>query len=262
MASKTALITGASSGIGRELARLFAADGHNLVLVARDEVRLGQLAEELRGAHGVDVTVLPKDLASPQAADEIAAELSRLGVEVDALVNNAGFNVYGAFADTDGQRELQMLQVNVVALTRLTKLLLRGMLARRTGRILNIGSTGSFAPGPFDAVYCASKAYVLSFSEAIAEELAGTGVTVTALCPGATKTEFAERAGMTDTPMFRGRLAEPADVALLGYRALMRGRRVAIHGLGNALMTFSIRLSPRAMVASVGRRMLLGAGTN
>lgn len=258
----TALITGASSGIGRELAGLLARDGHDVVLVARSELRLQALAEELRAAHGVQATVLPADLAAPSAADEIAAELERRGLEIEVLVNCAGFNVYGAFATTDAERELQMLQVNVVSLTRLTKLLLPAMLRRGSGRILNIGSTGSFAPGPFDAVYCASKAFVLSFTEALAEELEGTGVTATALCPGPTATEFAERAGMTGTPLFRGRVARAAEVAAIGYRAMMRGRRVVVPGLGNMLLTFSVRLSPRTMVASIGRKMLAAEGAS
>lgn len=258
----TALITGASSGIGREFAGLLARDGYDVVLVARSELRLQALAEELRAAHAVQATVLPTDLAVPSAVDEIVAELERRGLEIEVLVNCAGFNVYGAFATTDAERELQMLQVNVVSLTRLTKLLLPGMLRRGTGRILNIGSTGSFAPGPFDAVYCASKAFVLSFTEALAEELEGTGVTATALCPGPTATEFAERAGMTGTPLFRGRVASASEVAAAGYRATMRGRRVVVPGLGNMLLTFSVRLSPRTMVASIGRKMLAVEGAS
>jgi len=257
---RTALITGASSGIGYELTKRFASDEFDLVLVARNVERLEQVATEMRERYGATVTVLPKDQAEPAAADEIAAALAARGIDVDALVNNAGFNVYGPFHDTDGERELAMLQVNIVALTRLTKLLLPAMVRRGSGRILNIGSTGSFAPGPFDAVYCASKAYVLSFSEAIAEELEGTGVTVTALCPGATRTRFAERAGMTATPMFSGRVAEASDVAAIGYRALMDGRRVVVPGLANALLAFSVRLSPRRLVASIGRRMLVTEG--
>lgn len=257
---KTALITGASSGIGYELTRLFARDGFDVVLVARDAERLEQVAREMRERHGATVAVLPKDLAEPGAVDEIAAALHAGGIEVDTLVNNAGFNVYGPFCETDGNREMAMLQVNLVALTRLTKLLLPAMARHGSGRVLNIGSTGSFAPGPFDAVYCATKAYVLSFSEAIAEELEGTGVTVTALCPGATRTRFAERAGMTGTPMFRGRVAEASDVAAVGYRALMDGRRVVVPGRMNALLAFSVRLSPRRLVASIGKRMLVAEG--
>lgn len=256
-ARKTALVTGASSGIGRELARLFARDGYDLVLVARNATRLEALAAEVRESHGTHALVLPTDLALPSAADEVYAHIESRGIRVDALVNNAGFNVYGPFAETDAAAELDMLQVNVIALTRLTKLVLPGMVRRGSGRILNLGSTGSFAPGPFDAVYCASKAYVLSFSEALAAELEGTGVTVTALCPGPTRTAFATRAGMTETPLFSGRVAEPSGVAETGYRALMRGRRVIVPGIGNALLAFSVRLSPRTLVASVGRRMLL-----
>lgn len=258
----TALVTGASSGIGLEFARLLARDGHSLVLVARDATRLERLAAELREAHGVAVIVHECDLSAPDCVQGIAAMLSDRAVEVDVLVNSAGFNIYGPFSETDGLAELQMLQVNIVALTELTKRLLPGMLARRRGWVLNVGSTGSFAPGPFDAVYCASKAYVLSFSEAIAEEVVGSGVTVTALCPGATRTRFAERAGMARTRMFRARLADPASVAAAGYRGLLRGRRVVIPGLMNALMTASIRLSPRSTVASISRRMLSMKGAS
>lgn len=253
---KTALITGASSGIGLELARLFAAEGHDLVLVARNAARMTALADELEAKHGVSVIVIAKDLTVQGAANEIMAELANRELLVDSLVNCAGFNVYGRFDLTDARSELDMLQVNIIALTQLTKLLLPGMMRRGSGRILNVGSTGSFAPGPFDAVYCASKAYVLSFSEALATELEGTGVTVTVLCPGATRTRFAERAQMTGTAMFRGRTADPASVARTGYRAMKAGKRVVIPGVANALMTFSIRLSPRGLVAAISKRML------
>jgi uncharacterized protein len=201
---KTALITGASSGIGYELAGLFASSGHDLVLVARNEQRLSRLAEELQQRIGVAVTVLVKDLAAPRAAEEIVVELQNRSLHVDILVNNAGFGEYGPFHETSLERKLQMIQVNVAELTQLTRLLLSGMLERNSGNILNIGSTASFAPGPFVAVYSATKAYVLSFSEALAEELKGTGVTVTVLCPGSTETEFAERAKMTESRIFQG----------------------------------------------------------
>ena len=260
LTGKTALITGASSGIGREFASLFARDGCDLVRVARDAARLGQLADELRRETARAVTVVPQDLAQGDAAEALVAELRCRGIAVDILVNNAGFNVAGPFWETDAEEERQLLQVQVVTLTALTKLLLPGMLARRYGRILNLGSTGSFAPGPYDAVYCASKAYVLSFSEALAEELAGTGVTVTALCPGATRTAFAERAGMTDTAMFRGRLASAATVAEAGHRALLRGQRVAVVGVANRLMTFALRLTPRTLVARISKGMLRRMG--
>lgn len=263
MTRNTALVTGASSGIGLELARLLARDGHDLVLVGRDETRLRALASELTRTCGVTALEMPQDLCHPRAADRIAEQLEARAMSVDVLVNSAGFNIYGRFDRTDGEDELRMLNVNVVALTRLTKLLLPCMIERGFGRVLNVGSTGSFAPGPFDAVYCASKAYVLSLTEALAEELEGTGVTVTALCPGATATRFADRAGMAHTPMFRGRLADPSVVARVGYHAMVTGRRVVIPGLMNALMTQSIRFSPRTMVASISKHMLVGsAGTS
>jgi short-subunit dehydrogenase len=253
---KTALITGASSGIGYELTKLFARDGLNLVLVARDQTRLAQIGEELHRSFNVSATIIPKDLAQARAADELFHELQRTGVEVDILVNNAGFNVYGPFAETDAQQELQMLQLHVVTLTQLTKLVLPGMIKRQFGKILNMGSTGSFAPGPYDAVYCASKAYVLSFSEALAEELRGTGVTITTVCPGATKTAFAQRAGMSDTKLFQGRLLSAAKVAQTGYRALLHGRTSVVVGRANKLMTFALRLTPRNLVARMSKRIL------
>ncbi len=253
---KTALVTGATSGIGYELAKLFARDGFDLVLVARNDRRLHEVADELRLSAGAAITVISEDLSQPGAAGHIHRQLTDAGVEVDVLVNDAGFSVYGPFWTTDAQREWQMIQTNIVALTQLTYLLLPGMVARRSGRILNLGSTASFAPGPFSAVYNASKAYVLSFSEALAEELRGTGVTVTTLCPGPTKTEFAERAHLTATNLFRGRLSSAADVARAGYRALMRGQTTVVVGLANQLLVLTIRLSPRTLVAKVSRRML------
>ncbi len=252
---RTALVTGATSGIGYELAKLFAQDGSDLVLVARNDRRLHEVADELRRT-GVGITVISQDLSQPGAADDIYRQLADAGVDVDFLVNNAGFSVYGPFWTTDPQSEWQMIQTNIVALTQLTYLLLPHMVARRSGRILNLGSTASFAPGPFSAVYGASKAYVLSFSEALAEELRGTGVTVTTLCPGPTKTEFAERAHLTGTNLFRGRLSSAADVARAGYRALMRGQTTVVVGLANQLLLLTIRLSPRTLVLKVSRRML------
>lgn len=252
----TALITGASSGIGHELAKLFALDRFDLVLVARDAPRLEKIADALRRIYLVGVTVISKDLSQPTAAEEIYREVQRKGVEVDILVNNAGFNVYGPFWETDAQKELQMIQVHIATLTHLTKLFLPGMIQRHFGKILNVGSTASFTPGPLDAVYCASKAYVLSFSDAIAEELRGTGVTVTTLCPGPTKTEFAERAHMTDAKVFQGELSSAAEVAKAGYRALMRGRTSVVVGTGNKLLTFSVRLTPRDLVARIAKSIL------
>ena len=257
---RTALVTGASSGIGSELAQLFAAHDHDLVLVARSTAPLDDLARTLSSAHAITATVIGQDLSTPTAAADVHAELRSRGIQVDVLVNNAGFNVYGPFAETDHAEELRMLAVNVVALTSLTKLLLPGMLARGFGRILNVASTASFSPAPLDSTYAATKAYVLSFSEALAEELRGTGVTVTALCPGPTDTDFARRAAMLDTSIFTGRLMTARDVAAIGYRALARGKTIAIAGLANRALVLVIRFSPRALVTRIAKRMLSRQG--
>jgi short-subunit dehydrogenase len=253
---KTVLITGASSGIGYELTKRFAQDGYDLVLVARDRQRLEQLASELAKQYSVSTKVMPQDLAKATAPDEIFTELQRASIQVDILVNNAGFNVYGPFVEADLPKTLQMIQVNLTALTHLTRLLLPDMVKRRNGRILNVGSTGSFAPGPLNAVYCATKAYVLSFSEAIAEELQGTGVTVTALCPGATKTEFAKRASMEDANIFLTGAMKAQKVAEIGYRALMQGKRTVITGLYNKFQIFSTRFAPRVLVAKIAKLLM------
>lgn len=250
-----ALVTGASSGIGLELSKLFAADGYDLVLVARSEDALRELGEELQRDHGVNVTVVVKDLARPESPAEIQSALKARDIPVDVLVNNAGFATSGPFVETDLDTELDEIQVNVTALTELTKRFLPAMVERGEGRVLNVASTAAFQPGPYMAVYYATKAYVLSFSEAISAELDGTGVTVTALCPGATETSFDERAGISDTPLFQGNLASAAAVAQTGYRATMKGKPVAVHGLRNRLLTLSVRLMPRRVVRTVVKRM-------
>lgn len=252
----TALITGASGGIGYELSKLFAADGYDLVLVARSEDKLKQIAEELGGDHSISVTPLAKDLSDPKAPAEIFAAVEAQGVQVDALVNNAGFGMQGAFASSSLDETLQMLQLNIGSLTTLTRLFLPAMLVRKSGRILNIGSTGSFAPVPSMAVYGATKAYVLSFSEALAEELRGSGVTVTALCPGVTYTGFQKRAGVADIGLVRLGGMSAIDVARIGYRAMQRGQVVVVSGLLNQLMAFSIRLGPRALIRRMSQKMM------
>src|SRR5829696_4505545 len=230
----TALVTGASGGIGEELARLFAADGHDLVLVARGRDKLARLAEELGAKHGVGARVLASDLARPEAPREIFEELSAAGLSVDALVNNAGVGSYGLFAETDLKSELDLLQINVVALTHLTKLFLPGMIARRRGYVMNVASTAAFQPGPLMAVYYASKAYVLSFSEALSNETSGTGVTVTCLCPGPTRTGFQDRARLGESRLFSVlSVASAADVARAGYDGMMAGRALVVPGLMN-----------------------------
>ena len=252
-----ALITGASSGIGLELAKLFARDGHDVVLVARSADKLKQLAGELGSAHGVRATVISADLADPGAPEEIFRTLRAADVELDVLVNNAGFGVTGPFLATDAAAELRMIQVNVTALTHLTKLFLPAMLGRGAGRILNVASTAGFQPGPFMAVYYATKAYVISFSEALANELQGTGVTVTCLCPGVTDTEFQKRAGTEQTPLFRQmRPMDAKTVARDGYRALMKGKPLVISGFRNWLLAESLRVSPRKLVTAISRRLI------
>lgn len=250
-----ALITGASGGIGEDLARLFAADGYDLVLVARSEEKLRALADELSGAHGVGARVVARDLARPEAPREIFDELQADSVEVEFLINNAGFGSYGLFAKTDERKELELLQVNVVALTHLTKLFLPPMLARRRGRIMNVASTAAFQPGPLMAVYYASKAYVLSLSEALANETEGTGVTVTTLCPGPTHTGFVAAAGMGESKLFERGAMESRPVAEAGYRALMRGERVEIPGFMNRFMAHAVSFVPRRVVLNAVRNI-------
>ena len=252
----TVLITGASGGIGLQLATLFARDHYDLVLVARSEKKLEQLAEQLRMQFDVSVKILVKDLSIPSSPDEIYAELNQAAIEIDVLVNNAGFATYGFFAQTDLVAELQMMQLNMVTLTHLTKLLLPGMQQRKQGKILNIASTAAFQPGPLMAVYYASKAYVLSFSEAIANELKGSGVTVTALCPGPTASGFQSRAAMEQSKLVRGqKIMDVEVVAEIGYRGLMKNKTVVVPGLKNKLLAFSIRLMPRNLVTQIVRDM-------
>ena len=253
----TALITGASSGIGYELAKIFAADHHDLILVARNLDKLNGLKSELEGKYGIKAMVIPADLSIPHIADEIYYDLSNKEIEVDFLVNNAGLGDYGFFVDADWKKQAQMLQLNVVALTHLTKLFLRGMIERRNGKIMNVASTAAFQPGPLMAVYYATKAYVLHFSEALANEVKGTGVTVTTLCPGPTESGFRSAATMGASRMFKIMLVPTAaDVARFGYRAMMKGQTVAIHGVLNYLLSFSVRFTPRSLVTWVSRQFL------
>jgi uncharacterized protein len=253
--SKTALITGASGGIGYELALLLARDRYDCILVARSRDKLSALATRLGSDFGITTLALAKDLSKPSAVDEIYEEVSAAAMKVDVLVNNAGFPVFGLFSQTELETELEMLQVNVVALTQLTKLFLKGMVERRYGRILNLASTAAFEPGPLMAVYYASKAYVLSFSEALANELRGTGVTVTALCPGPTRTGFQKRGVMEDSRLVQGQIADAQSVALAGYKGLIAGKTIVIPGFTNKLIPWIVRVSPRGVVTRVVRRM-------
>jgi short-subunit dehydrogenase len=252
----TALITGGSTGIGLDLAREFASHKHNLVIVARNADRLDQAAGALEGKYGVKVTAIPSDLSidgSPQRLfDAIAGE----GIQVDYLVNNAGFGLGGEFADTDLDRELDMIQLNVAAVVHMTKLFMQPMLRRKNGRIMNVASIAGFQPGPLMSVYYASKAFVLSFSEAVAEELRGTGVTMTCLCPGPTETEFAATAGIASTRLFTQMgVKDSAGVAAHGYKAMMKGERVVIPGVTNKMLVQGVRATPRSLVTRIVRKI-------
>ncbi len=253
MSKGTALITGASSGIGAELAKLCAADGYDLTLVARGASRLEELASRLENDHHVKVRVIAADLADPAAPTAIFEQTR--GTPIDILINNAGFGAHGPYAQTDWSVEARMIQVNIAALAHLTKLYLPRMIERRRGRILNVGSTAGFVSGPFMAVYYATKAFVMSFSEAIANEVKGTGVTVTLLCPGPTRTEFDRVAGISESGLFRGPTMTAPEVAREGYRAMMAGKAEHIAGTRNRWMIWSTRFAPRALVTAMTRRL-------
>ena len=254
MATETALITGASSGLGLELARLFSADKSNLVLVARSQDKLETLAQELR-RDGVQVLVLPKDLTNPAAPQEIFDHLTGQGIVVDVAVNNAGFGAMGRVASLPVQTQVDMVQVNVAALTHLTRLFLPGMIERGRGGILNVGSTAGFQPGPNMAAYYATKAFVLSFTEALAEELLGTGVKATCLAPGATATGFRAAAHMENALLFRLGTMDAKTVVQAGYRGFRRGKVIVIPGWKNKLGAFAVRLAPRFGVRKVVKQL-------
>lgn len=256
MNTQTALITGASSGIGKALAHQFASKGFNIVAVAQHETKLDVAAAELRARHGVSVVEIVKDLADAAAPQQIHDELIHRGITIDALVNDAGVGQGGVFIDAPLERDIYLIRLNIEAPTRLTKLFLPAMLRRNAGRILNVGSVAGFQPGPLLAVYHATKAYVNSFTEALAEELKDTKVTVTLLCPGPTDTDFFHKADMEDTRVFEsGMLMEPDKVAEIGFEAMMRGERVIIPGMSNKVMTFTRRLMPLAMQAKFNKKL-------
>ena len=253
-----ALVTGASSGIGLELARTLAADGHSLVLVARDRSRLEIAAAQLQEEFGVDVRLFPTDLSEPGAAEKLWSKVSEASLAIDILVNNAGGGLYGRFQDQSPDALDQMQMVNVVALTALTRLALSQMIARGRGRILNVASVVGYQPGgPGMSVYYATKAYVLSFTKGLAIELAGTGVTATALCPGLTMSSFEHRSGGSDSRLYRlvPQLA-PATVAQAGYRGMMRGRLTVIPGFVAKFFAFTGELPPRGVALFVNRWLL------
>lgn len=251
----TAVITGASRGIGREFALILAENGYNLVLTARDGDALAGLADELRGAFGTRSEVIISDLSEEGAAETISRTISETGIAADILINNAGFGIYGNFSENDGGDLSRLINCNVTSPTLLTRSLLPGMLERGRGMILNVASTASFRAGPMTAVYSASKSYLLSFSRALSSELKDTGVTVTALCPGPVDTGFARSAGMSRSGLAgKRRLPSARKVALYGYNSMVRGRPVAVHGFSNKLIVFASRVFPSALLADLSTR--------
>ncbi len=259
MSKGTALITGASAGIGLELSKLFAADRYDLILLARREDKLLHIKKELEQRFSIQVHLIIKDLSLPQSANEVFTAVQEQGLHVDYLVNNAGFGHLGKFTETDLDVFQRMMQLNMVSLTELTHLFLPEIQERKRGGIMNVASTAGFMPGPLMAVYYASKAYVLSFSQALSNELKGTGITVNSLCPGATDTEFAETAEMDNSYIFNNPFAtvmDAATVARLGYEDLMKGKSLTVTGGMNKLMVQSLRVAPRNTVMKLARWLM------
>jgi short-subunit dehydrogenase len=253
-ARQTALVTGASAGIGQAMARLLAKRDYDLILVARREALLRDTARELRDDCPVRVEVVPADLCRDCAAGEVFQAVRDREMSVDVLINSAGFGTQGAFAEADADEQNRLLHVNIVSLTQLTRLFLPGMLTRRRGGVINLASIAAYMPGPLMATYFASKAFVLSFTEALANELAGTGVRATALCPGPTQSEFADRAGIASTKAFAGGVMDVAAVAKAGFDGFTRGKRVVVPGLKTKAGLYPAKFMPRRMLAFFARQ--------
>lgn len=257
----TALITGASNGIGLELAKIHASKGGDLVLVARNLKRLDEIKDELQKQFSVKVLTIGIDLSQNDAAQTVYNKTSSDGILVDYLINNAGFGDFGMFTDTDWSKEWQMINLNVITLTQFTKLYVKDMVKRGSGKIMNLASTAAFQSGPTMAVYFATKAYVLSFSEAVDNEVRAKGVSVTSLCPGATESGFQAAAAMEDSSLVKGKkLPTAKQVAEYGYAAMMKGKTVAIHGAMNYVLANAVRFMPRAAVVKITRKMQDKAG--
>ena len=255
---RTILITGASGGLGRELAQLHTDHCDHLILLGRTQDHLDALKEELEKKNDcLKIDVFAKDLSKPGAADEVYEITSKKGIELECLINNAGYGDFGEFVDAKWNKIEHMMYLNTVSLTRLTQLYAKDMAKRGKGRIMNVASTGAFVPGPLMAVYYATKAYVLHFSEALNNELEDTGVTVTALCPGPTLSGFQMRAGITNTDLYKKKMfATPKQVATYGHEAMLRGQSVAIHRFRNRIWVFFVRIAPRSLVVKIMRRLL------
>lgn len=256
---QTALITGPTTGIGRDLAELFAKDGANLILVSRDVQKLNQVKAELEGRYGIRALVIPSDLAQPGASQQLVAAVGRSGLDVDVLVNNAGYGVYGKFLDEPIEPQVGMIELHVTAPTRLTHAFLPGMVKRKRGGVLNISSTGGFQPVGVENVYCSTKAYLTHFTEALAEEIgpaSQTGVSITCVCPGPTQTPFFSNPHMkTRAPAKLARMSSPA-VAALAFSAFKKGKILEITGLKNRLLTFSVKIAPRSVVRKAARQLV------
>jgi len=254
--SQTALVTGASGGIGYEFAKVLASQKYNLVLIARNVDKLFEIKQKFEDDYKVKVMIVPVDLTIPMVSEQLFHELDTKKIQIDVLINNAGIGDYGKFSQTDWKKEDQLIQLNIVSLTHLTKFFMKGMIERGSGRIVNVASTAGFLPGPIMSVYFATKAYVISFSQAIACELKGTGVTVTTLCPGPTESGFQTASYMGDSKIVKVRkMATSEEVAQYGYKAMMRGQSVAIHGkLNNFLVFAAQRILPRSAVVNMVRK--------
>jgi len=253
--NKTALITGTTSGIGYALCERFAKEGTDIILVSRNHEKLMTQQEHLQQSYSIKVWIIRQDLEQPEAAQNVFRELRELGVDVDYLVHNAGFDRSGKFAETDIGEEMAMIQLNSVFVTEFTKLMLPDMVARKSGRILFIGSIISYIPCAMNTVYSATKAYVLFFSRALNAELKGTGVTATVICPGATRTNFAERSGLQGTPAFGRFVMEPEKVADAGYKSMMKGKAKHTPGIYNKLMVFLSKIFPASFVDHFSAKM-------
>ena len=252
----TALITGASSGIGLELAKVHASKGGDLVLVARNKSKLDELKTEIEKQYKVSVYAIGKDLSAKNSAQEVYEETINQRIQIDYLINNAGFGDYGMFTDTDWNKEEQMINLNITTLTQFTKLFLREMVKRGNGKIMNVASTAAFQSGPTMAVYFATKAYVLSFSEAVNNEVCDQGITITTLCPGATESGFQAAAAMEESNLVKGKkLPTSKEVAEYGYTSMLKGKTVAIHGFMNWILANSVRFTPRALVVKITRKL-------
>lgn len=252
----TALITGASNGIGLELAKVHASKGGDLVLVARNKTKLDELKSELESQYKVSVYTIGKDLSANNSAQEVYDETTKQNIQIDYLINNAGFGDFGMFVETEWNKELQMINLNITTLSQFTKLYLQDMVKRGSGKIMNVASTAAFQSGPTMAVYYATKAYVLSFSEAVDNEVSDKGVTITTLCPGATESGFQAAAAMEESNLVKGKkLPTSKEVAEYGYASMMKGKTVAIHGMMNWIMANSVRFTPRSLVVKLTRKI-------